>query len=257
MLLAIDAGNSNLTIGIFAGEQLLTSWRLRTVRERTADEWGILMRDLLTAAGIKMTKVSGIVVASVVPPIDQPLEQMAQRYFNTVPMFVTSRTDIGMAIQIDNPREVGADRLVNAVAAYRKYGGPAAVVDLGTAINFDIVSAEGNFIGGIICPGIGIAIAGLFEKAARLPLVDFREPEKLIGTNTVGAIQAGLFYGTIGTIDGIMERLVAELGPETRCIATGGQAKMVAATSRHIKIVDENLTLDGLRMIWERRGLAQ
>jgi type III pantothenate kinase len=240
MLLAIDAGNSNLTIGIFNGDQLLTSWRLRTVRERTADEWGILMRDLLTAAGIKMTKVSGMVVASVVPPIDQPLEQMARRYFDREPMFVTSQTDLGIGIHTDNPREVGADRLVNAVA--------------GTAINFDVVSAEGNFVGGIICPGIGIAIAGLFEKAARLPLVDFRAPGKLVGTNTVGAIQSGLYYGTIGTIDGIMERLMAELGPETRCIATGGQARMVAAASRYVKFVDEDLTLDGLRMIWERRG---
>ena len=254
MLLAIDAGNSNLTIGIFNGPQLLTSWRLRTVRERTADEWGILMRDLLTAAGLKMTKVSGIIVASVVPPLDQPLEQMAQRYFDREPMFVSSKTDLGIEILTDNPREVGADRLVNAVAAFRKYGGPAVVVDLGTAINFDIVSTEGNFIGGIICPGIGIAIAGLFEKAARLPLVDFREPEKLVGTNTVGAIQSGLYYGTIGTIDGIMERLMAQLGPETRCIATGGQARMAAATSRYVKIVDEDLTLDGLRIIWERRG---
>jgi type III pantothenate kinase len=254
MLLAIDAGNSNLTIGIFSGEQLLTSWRLRTVRERTADEWGILMRDLLTAAGLKMTKVSGIIVASVVPPIDQPLEQMARRYFDREAVFVTSKTDLGIGILTDNPREVGADRLVNAVAAFRKYGGPAAVVDMGTAINFDIVSAQGDFVGGIICPGIGIAIAGLFEKAARLPLVDFREPEKLVGTNTVGAIQSGLYYGTIGTIDGIMERLVAQLGPDTRCIATGGQARMVAATSRYVKFVDEDLTLDGLRMIWERRG---
>lgn len=254
MLLAIDAGNSNLTIGIFHDAQLLTSWRLRTVRERTADEWGILMRDLLTAAGIKMTKVSGIIVASVVPPIDQPLEQMAHRYFDCEPMFVSAKTDLGIGVLTDHPREVGADRLVNAVAAFRKYGGPAVVVDLGTAINFDVVSAEGNFVGGIICPGIGIAIAGLFEKAARLPLVDFREPEKLVGTNTVGAIQSGLYYGTIGTIDGMMERLVAQLGPDTRCIATGGQAKMVAAASRYVKFVDEDLTLDGLRMIWERRG---
>ena len=254
MLLAIDAGNSNLTIGVFAGEKLLTSWRLRTVRERTADEWGILMRDLLTAAGLKMSKVTGIIVASVVPPLDQPLEAMARRYFDREAVFITSKTDLGIGVHTDNPTEVGADRLVNAVAAFRKYGGPAVVVDLGTAINFDVVSHEGNFVGGIICPGIGIAIAGLFEKAARLPLVDVREPEKLVGTNTVGAIQSGLYYGTIGTIDGIMERLVAQLGAETRCIATGGQARIFASASRFVKFVDEDLTLDGLRMIWERRA---
>lgn len=254
MLLAIDAGNSNLTIGVFAGEKLLTSWRLRTVRERTADEWGILMRDLLTAAGLKMSKVTGIIVASVVPPLDQPLEAMARRYFDSDAMFITAKTDLGIGVHTDHPSEVGADRLVNAVAAFRKYGGPAVVVDLGTAINFDVVSHEGNFVGGIICPGIGIAIAGLFEKAARLPLVDVREPEKLVGTNTVGAIQSGLYYGTIGTIDGIMERLVAQLGAETRCIATGGQARIFASASRFVKFVDEDLTLDGLRMIWERRA---
>ena len=252
MLLAIDAGNTNLTLGVYRERKLETSWRLRTVRERTADEWGILLRELFDANSMRFSEVSGIVVSSVVPPIDAPLNTMARRYFSTAPMFVTAESNLGLKILIDHPREVGADRVVNAVAAYEKYGGPVVVVDLGTAINFDVVSAKGEFLGGLICPGLGIAISGLFEKAARLPLVDVAEPRHLIGTNTVDCIQSGLYYGTIGTIDGIMARLVEELGPETHCVATGGQAHLMARGSAYIKTVDEDLTLDGLEMIWER-----
>lgn len=256
MLLAIDAGNTNLTMGVYRGETLETNWRLRTVRERTADEWGILMRQLFDASGLDFAQIKGIVVSSVVPAIDGPLQGMARRYFSTAPLFVDSSTDMGLAIRIDNPREAGADRLVNAVAAFAKYGGPVVVVDLGTAINFDIVSAKQEFLGGIICPGIGIAIGGLYEKAARLPMVDFREPARLIGTNTVDCIQSGLYFGTIGTIDGICARLREELGAATKFIATGGQAALVTRGSQFLDTVDENLTLDGLRMIWERNRLG-
>jgi type III pantothenate kinase len=167
-------------------------------------------------------------------------------------MFVTPETDTGMVILCDNPREVGADRVVNGVAAFRLLGGPCVVVDLGTAITFDAVSAHGEYLGGLICPGIGISMEGLFAKTARLPLVDFRQPAKLIGTNTVGSIQAGLYYGAIGMIDGILERLMGELGPETKVIATGGQASLILRSSRYLKQADEDLTLKGLRMIWER-----
>jgi type III pantothenate kinase len=180
---------------------------------------------------------------------------MAQRYFDTEAMFVTPQTDTGLRVCYDNPREVGADRIVNGVAAFQNYGGPCVVVDLGTAITFDAISANAEYLGGIICPGLGIAVQGLFAKTARLPMVDLREPDKLIGTNTVGSMQSGLYYGTIGMIDGIIERLIGELGPQTRTVATGGHARLVTSGSRYLKDVDEDLTLRGLRMIWERNRI--
>ena len=189
-----------------------------------------------------------------VPPLDRQLAEMARRYFRAEAMFVSIDVDLGLKVVIDNPREAGADRLANAAAAFQKYGGPCVVVDLGTAINFDVVSEGGDFLGGIICPGIGIAINGLFEKAARLPLVDFREPRQLIGKNTVDCIQSGLYYATISTIDGILDRLLAELGSGTKIVGTGGQAKLMVGGSKHLKVIDEDLTLEGVRMIWERNA---
>ncbi len=253
MLLALDAGNTNITIGAFDGLRLAGRWRLRTIKEQTADEWGILMRNLFTLSSLDLSTVDGVIISSVVPAVDQPLEAMARRYFDRDPLFVNHATDIGVKIRYDHPREVGADRLVNAVAGFAKYGGPCVVVDLGTTINFDIVSHEGEFLGGVICPGIGMSISGLFARTARLPMVDFREPEKLIGSNTVGSITSGLYYGFIGMIDGILERLFQELGPTTKAVATGGQGHMIVQSSRFAKIYDEDLTLEGLRLIWERR----
>ena len=252
MLLALDAGNTNITIGAFDGAKLTGRWRLSTVHEQTADEWGILFRNIFSLAGLKLDDVDGIIVASVVPPLDASLAQMALRYFRTEAMFVTPATDTGLRICYENPREVGADRVVNAVAAFHKYGGPCVVVDLGTAITFDAISAQAEYLGGLICAGIGISIEALFAKTARLPLVDFREPEKLIGTNTVGSMQSGLYYGAVSLIDGILARLVEELGPGTKAIATGGQAHMIVRGSRYLEAVDEDLTLDGLQIIWER-----
>lgn len=252
MLLALDAGNTNVTIGVFEGSTLTAHWRLRTVHEQTPDEWGVLLRNLFNLNSLDLSQIDGIIIASVVPPLDSSLAAMAQRYFQREPMFVTCSTDTGLKILYDNPREVGADRIVNGVAAYRKYGGPCVVVDLGTAITFDAVSKNGDYMGGIICPGIGIAVEGLFTRTARLPLVDFREPDRLIGTNTVASMQAGLYYGAIGMIDGILERLTGELGPGTRAIATGGQAELISRGSRYLKQVDADLTLEGLQMIWAR-----
>jgi type III pantothenate kinase len=252
VLLALDAGNSNITIGAFEGQRLLSQWRLRTVHEQTADEWGILLRNLFSPAGLEIGAIDGIIISSVVPPIDSTLASMTERYFGTSAMFVTPRTDIGLAIRYDNPNEVGADRLVNGVAGFYKYGGPCIVVDMGTTINFDVISGNGEYLGGAIAVGIGIAVEALFARTARLPLVDFGAPKQVIGTNTVASMQSGLYYGAIGMIDGIVERIIAELGAGTKIIATGGQASMIVSGSRYLKIVDEHLTLEGLRMIWER-----
>ena len=248
----MDVGNTNVTIGAFQDADLIGHWRLRTIREQTADEWGILLRNLFSLSSLDLSEVDGVIISSVVPAVDQPLTAMADRYFRRQPLFVTHSTDIGIQIRYDNPREVGADRLVNSVAAYARYGAPAVVVDLGTTINFDCVSAKGEFAGGLICPGIAMSIGGLFARTARLPMVDFREPEKLIGSNTVGSIQSGLYYGFIGLIDGIVERICLEFGPDTKAIATGGQGHMITAASRMVKIFDEHLTLEGLRLIWKR-----
>ena len=252
MLLGLDVGNSNVTIGAFDGEKLAGRWRLRTIHEQTADEWGILIRNLFSLSSLDLSAVNGVIISSVVPAVDQPLEAMAERYFRRKPLFLTYATNLGIRVQYDNPREVGADRLANGVAGYTKFGGPVVVVDLGTTINFDIVSGDGVFLGGIICPGIGMSISGLFARTARLPMVDFREPEKLIGSNTVGSITSGLYYGFVGMIDGILERLAGELGPNLKTVATGGQGHMITRSSKWVKKYEEDLTLEGLRFVWER-----
>jgi type III pantothenate kinase len=255
-LLVIDVGNTNTALGVFEGKALRAQWRLTTNREQTADEYGILIHNLFALDGIQTSQISAIMISSVVPPLNGVLEEMAMKYFGLKPHFLEPGTRTGMAIHYENPQEVGADRIANSVAAFEKYGGPCVIVDFGTAITFDAISEKGEYLGGVIAPGIGISAEALFEHAARLPRVEIREPQRVIGTNTVGSMQSGLFYGAVGLVDGILDRLCALLGEKTKVIATGGQATLVAAASKYKPPVESSLTLEGLRIIFERNQAA-
>ena len=256
MLLAIDVGNTNIVLGVFEGDRLLDSWRLATLRERTSDEIGVWVAQLFEHRGLDAHQVTGIVMGSVVPPLTGTFITMALRYFGIKPLNIDSSVDTGMPILYKNPAEVGADRILNGVAAYQLYGRdrqvPMVVVDFGTATTFDAISAKGEYLGGIISPGMQISADALFQRAARLPRVDMRKPCEVIGKTTVGAIESGLYYGYIGLVDGVVRRMRAELGPNTLCIATGGFAHVIAPEVDVIEHVNPDLTLQGLRMVWER-----
>jgi type III pantothenate kinase len=255
MLLALDVGNTNIVIGVFRGPALVHSWRLATVRDRTADELGLIVTDLCDRYEIRKPGIEGIVIASVVPQLTGTLIAMVTEYFGRVPLLFEPAVNNHMPVLIDNPAEVGADRVVNGIAAFDAYGTglPIIVVDFGTATTFDAVSAKGEYLGGIICPGPQISADALAQRAARLPRIDVRKPARVIGTNTVAAMQAGLFWGYVDMVEGLLRRMKEELGGAAVVVATGGLASVVAPESTLIEHVDADLTLRGLRLVWERR----
>jgi type III pantothenate kinase len=252
LLLTIDLGNTNTVLGVHEGAELKTHWRLTTRREQTADEYGVLVRNLFAASAIDPSRIGGVALASVVPPLTPVLVALSRQYLGREPLVVEPGVKTGMPILYEPPGDVGADRIVNGVAALAAYGGPVIIVDFGTATTFDVVSRKGEYVGGVICPGVGISADALFQRAARLPRVDVRNPGRVIGRSTVGSIQAGLYFGYAAMVEGIIARIRAELGEPARAVATGGLAETLAGDIPSLEAVDPVLTLTGLRIIWER-----
>jgi type III pantothenate kinase len=260
MLLAIDIGNTHIVLGVFDGATLLESWRLTTMRERTADELGLLVDALFAHSRVEKVSVRSVIIGSVVPPLTSTMQEMTERYLGVPALTIDpATTKTGMRILYDQPAEVGADRIVNAVAAFEKFGraakSPLLVVDFGTATTFDAVTADGEYLGGAICPGVQISADALFQRAARLPRIDVRKPPRSIGRTTIGAMEAGMFYGYVGLVEGLVRRMSTELGGRALTIATGGLAATIAPETSLIDHVDLDLTLHGLRIVWERNRL--
>lgn len=254
MLLVIDVGNTNIVLGIFKDQELVDHWRVSTDRLRTTDEYGVLIRHLFYLNGVNSEEIDAIIISSVVPPVMPTLERMCQRYFGLMPLVIGPGVKTGMDIKYDNPREVGADRIVNAVAAYEKFGGPVIIIDFGTATTFCAVDKKGTYLGGAICPGIGISTDALVQRTAKLPRIEVVQAEKVICRNTVESMQAGVFYGFVGQVDGIVTRMRRELGCKAKVVATGGLAVIVAPATDAIDVVEPMLTLEGLKIIYDRNN---
>jgi len=260
MLLAIDVGNTNIVLGVFEGTTLVQSWRLQTLRERTPDELGLLVDGLFAYHRIDKSNVHGVVMGSVVPPLTGTTRAMVERYFGVTALNIEPGVNTGMPIVYDNPAEVGADRIVNGIAAYEQFGRsarPLVIVDFGTATTFDAISAKGEYLGGAICPGVQISADALFQRAARLPRIDVRKPARIVGRTTVGAMESGLFWGYVGMVEGLVRRMSDEIGGQAVCVATGGLADVIAPETPLIHHVDPDLTLRGLRIVWERNQRPQ
>jgi type III pantothenate kinase len=252
MLLTIDVGNTNTVLGVFEGASLRAHWRLTTRREQTADEYGILFRNLFAASALDRAEVDAVALASVVPPLTPVLLELSRQYLGRDPLVVGPGVETGMPILYEPPGDVGADRIVNGVAAFAAYGGPVVVVDFGTATTFDVITRRGEYAGGVICPGIGISADALFQRAARLPRVEVRHPGQVVGRSTVASMQSGLYFGYAAMCEGLIARIRAEIGEPARVVATGGLAETLASDIPSIEAVDPVLTLTGLRLIWER-----
>ena len=245
-------GNTNMVLGVYKDTELLDHWRISTDRQRTTDEYGVLIRELFYLNDFRADDINAIIISSVVPPVVPTLERMCQRYFGLSPLLIGPGVKTGMDIRYDNPREVGADRIVNAVAAYEKYGGPVIIVDFGTATTFCAVDAKGVYLGGSICPGIGISTEALVQRTAKLPRIELKRTDSVICRNTIESMQAGVFYGFVGQVEGIVSRMRRELDMSARVVATGGLAVVIAPATKAIDVVEPMLTLEGLRIIYER-----
>ncbi len=251
MLLTIDIGNTNITLGLFDKTELKYHWRIKTDHDRMADEYGLVLIGLMRHQRVNFKKIDGVIIASVVPPITRTFVEMIERFFEQTPLVVEAGVKTGIQIRYDSPRDVGADRIVDAAAAYKLYGGPACIVDFGTATTFDAISEKGEYLGGALAPGIGIAADALFTRTSKLPRVDLVRPPRAIGTNTVYAMQSGLLFGYVGLVEGMVARFRAELGPKMRVIGTGGLVEVIAQETKVIEVINPWLTLQGLQMIWE------